>query len=386
MTHSTEKPAHGLWRQYFQTPLDWLVLIVPFAFACRYVASFHNESLLFFLAALGIIPLAGWMGRATETLAERVGSGLGGLLNATFGNAAELIIALIALSKGMTGVVKASLTGSIIGNLLLVMGASHLAGGLRYSKQTFNQTGARISATSMSLASIALIIPTVFHSAANLRPGSLSPGAGQRLSLAIAVVLFATYFVSLPFYLITHKGLFTGSVVADAPTEEEQRTSIWPSLIMLAVATVLVGFLSEFLVGAIASVQHSLGLTETFVGVIIVAIVGNAAEHSSAVWAALKNNMELSLGVSVGSSMQVALFVAPVLVFASYAFGQPMDLKFSMPEIVAIVLAVWIAGQVTGDGETNWLEGVQLLSVYLIIAILFYFLPESIATEAPATP
>ncbi len=377
MSHSQPSALRRVWSFFFQSPLDWLILAVPVAFVIHYVPALHNETLLFGISAVGIIPLAGWMGRSTEAIAERVGAGVGGLLNATFGNAAELIIALMALSKGLSGVVKASLTGSIIGNLLLVMGASSLAGGLRFSKQTFNQTGARISATSMSLASIALIMPTVFHHAAHFKSSALTAGASQKLSLAIAIVLFATYFVSLPFYLITHKGLFAGSVVAEECEPEERKHSIWPSIALLAFATLLVAFLSEFLVGAISAAQQSLGLTETFVGVVILAIIGNAAEHSTAVWAALKNNMELSIGVSIGSSMQVALFVTPVLVFASYAFGQPMDLEFTMAEIVAIVLAVWIAGQITGDGESNWLEGVQLLSVYLILAILFYFLPET---------
>lgn len=362
----------------FQTPLDWLLLAVPVAFAICFVPSWKSDSLLFVAAGVGIIPLAGWLGRATEQLSLRTGAGVGAFLNATFGNAAELIIALMALSKGLTTVVKASLTGSIIGNLLLVLGASAFAGGLRFPNQKFNGTAARVSATAMSMGAAALIIPTVFHVTANSRPGGWSPVAEQKLSLAIAVVLFLTYAATLLFSLKTHRGLFAG-----APEEEERQpsSSLGGAVALLAMATILIAFLSEFLVGSIEAARTSLGLTETFVGVIVVALIGNAAEHSTAVWAALKNKMDLSLGIAMGSSLQVALFVTPLLVFASYAFGRPMDLEFSLPEIVAIAIAIWIAQQISGDGESNWLEGAQLLSVYLVMAILFFYLPD--ATSAP---
>jgi Ca2+:H+ antiporter len=321
------------------------------------------------------------MGRATEQLAARSGAGIGGFLNATFGNAAELIIALVALSKGLTGVVKASVTGSIIGNLLLVLGASVLAGGLRYPKQTFNQTAARISATSLGLGAIALLIPTVFHRAALSRPGGWTEEAEQRLSFAIVCVLFLTYFFSLFFHLVTHRELFAGPAREEGV--EDAHWPLWQSITALAVATALIAWLSEFLVGSIEVARHSLGLTETFVGVVVVALVGNAAEHSTAVWAAWKNKMDLSLTIATGSSLQMALFVTPVLVFSSYAMGDPMTLEFSLPEIVSIVLSVWIVGQISGDGESNWLEGVQLLSVYLILAMLFYFLPQPGHTPLP---
>jgi Ca2+:H+ antiporter len=374
------KPAHR--RQgidlslFFQTPLDWVLLAIPVAFAIRFVPGWRNEALLFLISGLGIIPLAGWMGRATEQLAHRAGAGVGGLLNATFGNAAELIIALVALSKGLTTVVKASLTGSIIGNVLLVLGAAALAGGAKHPTQKFNKTAARVSTTTLIMAAVALIIPTVFHVAAAGRPGGWSPMAEQRLSLAIAVVLITTYGLSLLFSLKTHKALFAGPQEEEDVSASNHAAPLSAALLLLLTATVLVSFLSEFLVGSIEVARHSLGFTETFVGVILVAIVGNAAELSTAVWAAMKNKMDLSIGLAVGSSTQVALFVTPVLVFASYAFGRPMDLEFSLPEVVAIVASVWIAQEISGDGETNWLEGVQLLSVYLIIAILFFFLPE----------
>ena len=383
MSVSTSTRARAVVRFFFQTPLDWLLLAVLIAFAIRFVPAWKNDSTLFVAAGIGIIPLAGWLGRATEQLSARAGAGVGGFLNATFGNAAELIIALVALSKGLTTVVKASLTGSIIGNLLLVLGASALAGGVRYPQQRFNKTAARVSATAMSMGAAALIIPTVFHVTANARPGGWSPVAEQKLSLAIAIVLFVTYAATLLFSLKTHKALFAGNADED---KTEPTSSLTSAVTLLAVATVLIAFLSEFLVGSIESARHSLGLTQTFVGVIVVALVGNAAEHTTAIWAALKNKMDLSLSIALGSSLQVALFVTPVLVFASYAFGRPMDLEFSLPEIVAIAISIWIAQQISGDGESNWLEGVQLLSVYVVMAILFFYLPEAGHPSSVALP
>ena len=354
-------------------PIDCLLLAIPVAVAMRFMPAWHNETALFFVAGLAVIPLAGWMGRATEHLSARSGPGIGGLLNATFGNAAELIIALMALSNGLIGVVKASITGSIIGNILLVLGAAMVAGGLKFPQQTFSRTVARVSSTSLSLAAIGLIIPTVFHFAADQQPGGWTPEAEQRLSVAIAVVLFATYVMSLVFSLITHKALFGG----DATHEHEGPLwSVTTAMVVLAVATTLVAVMSEFLVGSIEAARAGLGFTEVFVGVIIVAVIGNAAEHSTAITVAVKNQMELSLAIAVGSSLQIALFVTPVLIFASYLVGQPMNLEFTLPEVAAVVLSVWIVAGISGDGECNWLEGVQLLSVYLIIAVLFFFLPE----------
>lgn len=383
MTAFASPRASAHVRVFFQTPLDWLVLAVPVAFAIRFVPAWNNASLLFVVAGAGIIPLAGWLGRATEQIAAHTGAGIGGFLNATFGNAAELIIALMALSKGLTTVVKASLTGSIIGNLLLVLGASAFAGGLRFSHQRFNKTAARVSATAMSMGAAALIIPTVFHVTANARPGGWSAAAEQKLSLAIAVVLFLTYVATLLFSLKTHKALFVGQSEAE---KHEPTSSLARAVMLLGMATILIAFLSEFLVGSIEAARQSLGLTQTFVGVIVVALVGNAAEHTTAVWAALKNKMDLSLNIAVGSSLQIALFVTPMLVFASYAFSRPMDLEFSLPEIVAIAVAIWIAQQISGDGESNWLEGVQLLSVYVIMAILFFFLPETVHPNPADSP
>ena len=393
-TESHGKSAHAPRRRrpWYKPRLDWLLVFVPIAIALRFVPALENPTALFVVACIAIIPLAGWMGRATEHLAEHLGQGVGGLLNATFGNAAELIIALFALSKGLTGVVKASITGSIIGNILLVLGLSLLGGGLKFRKQEFNRVAAGISATALTLGAIALVIPTVFHQAAALVPvaqGGWTPAKEQGLSLAIAIVLFLTYALTLVFSLVTHRELFgaeDGKDVAREAGEELTRMeaeegghapwTVGKSVGILLLATAFVALISEFLVGAIESARESLGLTEVFVGVIVVAIIGNAAEHSSAILMALRNKMDISIGIAVGSSLQIALFVAPLLVFASYLFGRPMDLEFTVPEVVAVVASVIIVEQISSDGESNWIEGLQLLSVYAVLAILFYFLPD----------
>jgi Ca2+:H+ antiporter len=354
--------------------LNLLLVFIPIALAIHFYPPWHNDLALFICAGLAIIPLAGLMGRSTEALAAHFGPGAGGLLNATFGNAAELIIALFALSKGLTDVVKASITGSIIGNVLLVFGMAALGGGCRYRVQRFNRSGARVSATSLSLASIALLTPTVFHVTADLQRAREIPALEVHLSLAIAVVLFLTYCCVLFFSLVTHRQLFEGQ----EDEEEHELSHLWTrgkALLVLIISTVAVAVMSEFLVSSIETARKAIGLTEVFVGVIVVAVIGNAAEHSTAILAALKDKMDLSLSIAVGSSLQIALFVAPVLVFVSYPLGRPMDLEFSLPEITGVAVAVYILFQISGDGETNWLEGVQLLSLYLVLGILFFYLP-----------
>jgi Ca2+:H+ antiporter len=358
--------------------LDWLLVFVPASFLIRYVPALHHPTVLFVVSALAIIPIAGWMGHATEHLAHKFGEGIGGLLNASFGNAAELIIALMALRAGLHDVVKASITGSIIGNLLLVLGLSLTAGGFKFTVQRFNKTAVRSSCTALILAAVALLVPSVFHHASGEH---WNLGDEQRLSLAISVILLATYGAILVFSLVTHKQLFVGGGDASESLDDEdnhgQPWSIGKSVVVLVVATLGVAWISEFLVSGVEAARHTLGVTEVFVGVIIVAIVGNAAEHSTAITMAMKNKMDLAMGIAVGSSLQIALFVAPVLVLASYMFGgRPLDLEFSIPEVVAVMASVHIASQISGDGESNWLEGVQLLAVYLIMGVLFYFLPE----------
>jgi Ca2+:H+ antiporter len=359
------------------------------------------ETFIFLTACLAIVPLAWLMGRATEYLSERVGVGVGGLLNATFGNACELIIAIAALRAGLIDVVKASITGSIIGNILLVLGGSMLAGGMRYQTQTFNRTAATTSATLLALAAISLCVPAVFHLTA-ARGGNHND---ERLALVISIVQFLTYLGSLYFSLKTHKHLYEFSAdeetcsesdaqekkIAEAshpvdqadqaderaasPLQEKEETawSVNKSITVLLVATVAVAVLSEYLVHAVEGAATSFGMSRLFIGVVLVAIVGNAAEHSTAISMALKNKMDLSINIALGSGAQIALFVAPVIVFASFIMGKPMNLCFSEVEVLAVVVSVIILSFVATDGECNWLEGVQLLAVYAILAAAFYF-------------
>jgi Ca2+:H+ antiporter len=358
-------------------PLDWLLLAVPTAFFIEFVPAWKNETLLFFIAGIALVPLAAWLGRATEHLSVRAGPGIGGLLNGTLGNAPELILSLVALSKGLTVIVKASITGSIIGNILLVLGTAILAGGTRFPHQRFNQTGTRVAATSLSLAVIGLIIPTIFHIATERQPGNWSLHATENLSVAVAVVLFVTYVLWLVFSLNTHRDLFAGENPGDFLLNEAKK-SAWPlakAVTILAIAALLIAVMSEFLSGSVEAACRNLGLTEVFAGVIIVVTIGNASE-STAVLVALKNKMDLSLGIAIGSSLQILLFITPVLVFASYLFGIRMTLEFSLAEVAALSLAVGIVVLISGDGECNWFEGAQLLAVYLVIAIFFFFFPD----------
>ena len=353
--------------------LNWLLVFVPIAAWLEH-AQPQSHTAIFICACLAVLPLAGWLGRATEHVAVHTGEGIGGLLNATFGNAAELIIALIALQKGMFDVVKASLTGSIIGNVLLVMGASMLAGGLKYPTQNFNAGGARSQATMLILAVIALIVPAGFHHLG----GTAALRSEGDLSLEISIVLLLCYALSLLFSLRTHQHLFKGS--GDVQAAHGATWSVGKALGVLAGATALIAWMSEILVGAVEQTAHSLGMTSVFVGIIVVAIIGNAAEHSTAILMARENRMDLSLGIAIGSSIQIALFVAPLLVVASYFIApRPMDLVFTPAEVMAAVIAVAISAQIASDGESNWFEGVQLLAVYIILGITFYFLPESVA-------
>ncbi|MGH2577309.1 MAG: calcium/proton exchanger [Actinomycetota bacterium] len=353
--------ASALFRRHW---LDTLLLLVPASLALE---AYGGDPLWVFGAAgLAIVPLAGWMGRATEHLASRLGEGIGGLLNATFGNAAELIIALFALREGLHEVVKASITGSIIGNILLVLGLSMVAGGMRYTVQVFNRSAASMGASLLLLSAIGLVVPTVFH--------ALGPGAADErgLSLEIALVLFVTYLLSLLFSLRTHRHLYVGEEGAD---EHPGAWSRRRSFLVLMLTSGLIAVMAELLVGSVEHAAMALGLTEVFVGVILVAIVGNAAEHSTAVLVAMRGKMDLAVHIAIGSSLQIALFVAPVLLFASHLLGTPMDLVFTPFEVFSVVLAVLAVNHIASDGECNWMEGVQLLAVYLILGLAFYFLP-----------
>ncbi|HEU5253963.1 MAG TPA: calcium/proton exchanger [Solirubrobacterales bacterium] len=362
---------------FFRTPTGWPYLLTPLIPVAVLLELLHSPATVVFAAsALGIIPTAALMGRATEELAAKSGPGIGGFLNVTFGNAPELIIALFALGQGLQEVVKASIVGSILGNMLLVLGAAMLAGGLGREKQTFNRTSAGIQTTMLMLAGGALLMPAIFELVEG--KGLPSPGAEsvnyggtvEHLSLAVAIVLIGTYVIGLFFSMKTHRALFN-------PEYEEEDTwgwSIRTSVIALSVAGVLVGLMSEVLVGSISEASETIGLSEFFVGVIVVAIVGNAAEHWVAVLVAVKDKMDLAVNIAVGSSAQIALFVAPVLVIASFFLGPfPLALVFNGFELGAILLAILVGSQVTSDGESNWFEGVQLLALYFVLGLAFYF-------------
>lgn len=352
--------------------LNWLLLCVPFTLLLEFFAP-GQHLLIFFAAAVAIIPLAGWLGRATEQLAERSGDGIGGLLNATFGNATELIIAFAALRAGLHDVVKASIAGSIIGNILLVLGAAMLCGGLRFKEQHFNTSAARASAGMLMLAAIALVLPAIYMINAQRAPELLS--LTTDLSQAISVVLLAVYGLFLYYSLVSHKELFAGEAKA-SEIEQPPLWSIGKALLVLGIATALIAWVSEILVGAIEPSAKEFGLSKIFIGVFVVAILGNAAEHATAISAAMKNRMDLALSIAIGSSVQVALFVAPVLVLSSLFIGdKPMDLAFSAGLTLTVLLSVIITTQVAGDGRSDWLKGALLLAVYAVFGLAFFFIP-----------
>ena len=352
--------------------LNWLVIFAPVAIVLHSFAPERYE-LIFLTAAIGILPFAAWLGRATEQLADRSGEGVGGLLNATFGNAAELIIALAALRAGLYDVVKATIAGSIVGNILLVLGAAMLAGGMRYPEQHFNLPGARAQSTMLTLAAIALIIPAAYHGLV----GELYVGGEKSLSILISLALLVVYCMFLLFSLWTHPSFFCGSSVPDNETGHQPWSLSW-SVTVLAVCTAAIAWLSEILVGTIEPTARALGLSDIFIGVFVIAILGNAAEHASAITAAIKNRMDLSVSIAIGSSIQVALFVAPLLVLASLVVGpEPMNLLFGKGLVLAVFVAVVITGQIAGDGRSDWLKGVQLLAVYLILGLAFFLTPQA---------
>ena len=357
-------------------PVYGLGIFIPIAVALELLHA--SPVLIFGAAALGVIPTAAVMGEATEHLAAQTGPGIGGFLNVTFGNAPELIIAFFALKEGLQEVVKASIVGSIIGNILLVLGAAMLVGGLKRDKQEFNRTAASAQSAMLLLALTALILPAVFQ----LVHGGGLPGVEQeraafssdveKLSLSVAIVLMASYAAGLVFSLKTHRKVF--NPFEGTEEEHEGAWTVKKSLVLLAIAAVLVGAMSEVLVGSISDASKDIGLSEFFVGVFVVAIVGNAAEHWVAVLVAAKDKMDLAVSIAVGSSAQIALFVAPLLVLLSFVIGpEPMALVFNGYELGGLVFAVLIANHITADGESNWFEGVQLLALYAVLGLVFYF-------------
>jgi Ca2+:H+ antiporter len=370
----------GGFRRFLLSGEGWPYLLVPFIpIAVALELAHASATIVFTASALGVIPTAALMGRATEELAARAGPGIGGLLNVTFGNAPELIIAFFALRAGLQEVVKASLVGSILGNILLVMGAAMLVGGLGRERQTFERTAANTQALMLMLATVALIMPAIFE----LVIGGGLPGPREEqhrfpsdlevMSFGVAVVLLGTYVAGLIFSLRTHRALF------NPPHEDEEGEhgggwSVRTAVIALAVAGVAVGVMSEILVGSIEEASEGIGLSPFFVSLIVVAIVGNAAEHWVAIYFATRDKMDLSVNIAIGSSAQIALFAAPVLVLLSFVVGPfPMALVFNGLELGAIVLAVLIANQVTHEGESTWFEGLQLLAVYAVLGLVFFF-------------
>ena len=363
---------------YLLTPFILLAVLLEFVFHA-------DATVIFFCAAAGIIPTAALMGLATEELAARSGPGIGGFLNVTFGNAAELIIALFLLAEGLQEVVKASIIGSILGNLLLVLGLSMFVGGIGRKKQVFNRTAANAQSTMLFLAVAALIMPAIY---ALVQGGGLPPidaeivnfGSDlEELSIGVAIVLGATYLAGLVFSLRTHKDLFNPVAQEGEGGDGDHGHgtygwSVKKSIIMLAAAGAAVGLVSEILVGSISEASESIGISEFFVGIIIVAVVGNAAEHWVAVLVAKKDKMDLAVNISIGSAAQIALFVAPILVLVSFVLGpNPMPLVFNGFELGGVLVAVLIANYVTQEGESNWFEGVQLLAVYLVLALAFLY-------------
>ena len=344
--------------------LNWLLAAIPFAIAAEWL---HWSPLAVFgLSALAIIPLSALLGHATEELSAHTGPTVGGLLNATFGNLAELIIAGFALRAGLIDLVKASITGSILGNLLLVLGAAQLAGGLRYKTQTFNRNLATVNVPLLVIAAAGLIVPSLFY-AAHPDPAHV---ATVRMSEFVSGLLIGAYVLSLAYSMWTHKAMFGESAEGHA---EPAKWSLPRTIAMLVAAAIGIGVMSEMLVGATEEATRTMGFSQFFVGIILVPIIGNAAEHSSAVMMAYKNRMDLAINIALGSTVQVALLVAPLLVFFGVIVGQPMDLAFTTLEVVAVTVAAWIAGAIVLDGESNWLEGAYLIILYGILGVAFYF-------------
>ncbi len=340
------------------------LIFVPLSLFAEYMH--FSPIVIFILASLAIIPLAKFIGESTEEISVHTGPALGGLLNATFGNATELIISIFALQAGLTEMVKASITGSIIGNLLLILGMALFFGGLGKDEQVFNTTAAKTSASTLFLATAAIVMPAVFV----LTSEDPSAATIETLSIAVSVIMAVSYLASLLFSLHTHKHLYTADTA-----ECVAKWSVKKSVSVLLSSTVAVAVMSEILVGSIEPLAESLGWTELFIGMIFVAIIGNAAEHFSAITIAIKNRMDLSLQIAIGSTTQIAMFVVPVLVFTSYFFETPMNLIFTTFELACIVSAVLMVKSIIEDGKSNWFEGLQLLGTYGIMIVVSFLHP-----------
>ncbi len=350
-------------------PLAILILVIPLAILADIAA--WGDVWVFALAALGVIPMAHYIGQSTEALAAYTGPRMGGLLNATLGNAAELIITIFAIREGLLELVKASITGSILGNLLLVLGMSMVVGGIRFGWQKFDQKQASNNAILLSLAVIALVIPSLLSHYI----GPEESIEVETLSLGVAGIMILLYALGLVFNLSSRRAVSAPLDHRAETKSHEPEWSIRTALIILGVSTVMVAYLSELLVGAVEPVVFSLGISEFFLGIILIPLIGNVAEHLVAVQVAGQNKMDLSVEISLASSLQIALFVAPLLVFISLPMGNPLTLIFNQIEIIALIAGVFISALVSMDGESNWLEGIGLLAVYGILALTFFLLP-----------
>jgi len=370
--HELPIPMSSPLNNFLRTPINWLLIFVPITLILEHLPN-APAPLVFFSAGIAIVPVAALIVRATEQLATRTGDAVGGLLNATFGNAPELIIALVALKAGYLDMVRASLVGAILANLLLALGVAFLTGGIKFHDQKFNPTAARAYSTMMFLAAISMTVPSAFSRV-------FSPQGVIReeklLNIGIACLLLVAYALYILFSLKTHTSAFA-SVEAASGEHQEEQWSVARAVGSLVLASVLAAWMSEKLVGAAEATGHALGMSQVFIGIVFVAIVGGAAESGSAVAMARKNKMDLSVGIALGSCIQIALFVAPLLVLLSYFIApQPFSLSFGRAEIGSLFMAVMVGAMVCGDGQSNWYKGVQLVTVYAIIALMFYLMPE----------
>ena len=359
--------------KFLRSPMNWLLLFIPLTIGLEHVAHV-SAPVLFFMAAVSIIPIAALIVRATEQIAHRTGDAIGGLLNATFGNAPELIIALVALRAGYLDMVRASLVGAILANLLLALGVGFLMGGLRFHEQRFNPTAARAYSSMMFLAAVSMTVPSSFSRI--FAPNEVIRQE-QLLNVGIAIMLLVAYGLYILFSLRTHSSAFASLDTAEDSGHHEELWSVPRAVISLLVASAFAAWMSEILVGAAEATGKALGMSQVFIGIVFVAVVGGAAESGSAVAMARKNKMDLSVGIALGSCIQIALFVAPILVLASYFIApHPLELAFSRAEIGSLFMAVLIGALVCGDGQSNWYKGVQLATVYAIIALMFYLVPD----------
>lgn len=370
--HDLPVPASSPFSQFLRTPINWLLIFVPITLILERLPN-APAPLVFFSAGIAIVPIAALIVRATEQLATRTGDAIGGLLNATFGNAPELIISLVALRAGYLDMVRASLVGAILANLLLALGVAFFTGGLRFHDQKFNPTAARAYSTMMFLAAISMTVPSAFSRV-------FAPQGVVReeklLNIGIACLLLVAYGLYILFSLKTHSSAFA-SVEAEGTEHHEQQWSVARAAGSLVLASVLAAWMSEKLVGAAEATGHALGMSQIFIGIVFVAIVGGAAESGSAIAMARKNKLDLSLGIALGSCIQIALFVAPLLVLMSYFIApQPFSLSFGRAEIGSLFMAVIVGAMVSADGQSNWYKGIQLITVYAIIALMFYLMPE----------